>query len=215
VFCVDLRTNSDYFTVQHGFFFTTETECVYCAVRTGSLNIIPVSFSLVRQCRGLSPRRPRFDPTAVYVRLVVLANVYFPSTSAVPCRYHSANVGIIPPMSVSFHQCRYHSANAQYSLSSTLWPYHKNKQVNPGNLLQINALSVTGQRWRCQASLLATTVAPFQTLPNWCRLAALRLQTVHTFPICYILDFLVLTHKETHKFDHPKRLHVVSDPHRT
>jgi hypothetical protein len=30
VFCVDLRTNSDYFTVQH---FITETECVYCAVR--------------------------------------------------------------------------------------------------------------------------------------------------------------------------------------
>ena len=93
VFYVDLRTNSDYFTVQHwlvGFYnwdgvcllrgtfyiqrsahtvylcvlcgsenkqrlfhctaltdwlvFITETECVYCAVRTGSLNIILIEF---------------------------------------------------------------------------------------------------------------------------------------------------------------------------
>ena len=38
VFCVDLRTNSDYFTVQHWLtgwlVFITETECVYCAVRS-------------------------------------------------------------------------------------------------------------------------------------------------------------------------------------
>jgi hypothetical protein len=40
VFCVDLRTNSDYFPVQHRLVFITETECVYCAVRTEYLNII-------------------------------------------------------------------------------------------------------------------------------------------------------------------------------
>ena len=35
VFCVDLRTNSDYFTVQHWLVvFMTETECVYCAIRS-------------------------------------------------------------------------------------------------------------------------------------------------------------------------------------
>jgi hypothetical protein len=35
VFCVDLRTNSDYFTVQIDWLvFITETECVYCAVRS-------------------------------------------------------------------------------------------------------------------------------------------------------------------------------------
>jgi hypothetical protein len=91
VFCVDLRTNSDYFTVQHeltGFYnrdgvcllrgtfcphsvfvcfvwiweqtaiislysinwliFITETECVYCAVRTGCLCIMTVVFSFQR-----------------------------------------------------------------------------------------------------------------------------------------------------------------------
>ena len=40
VFCVDLRTNSDYFPIQHGLVFITETENVYCAVRTESLHVI-------------------------------------------------------------------------------------------------------------------------------------------------------------------------------
>ena len=34
VFCVDLRTNSDYFTVQHKLTGFYKTQCVYCAVRT-------------------------------------------------------------------------------------------------------------------------------------------------------------------------------------
>ena len=39
VFCVDLRTNSDYFPIQQLLIgFITETESVYCAVRTGTLN---------------------------------------------------------------------------------------------------------------------------------------------------------------------------------
>jgi hypothetical protein len=37
VFCVDLRTKSDFITTQN---FVTETECVYCAVRTEPLSII-------------------------------------------------------------------------------------------------------------------------------------------------------------------------------
>ena len=44
VFCVDLRTNSDYFPIQHRLIrFITETECVYCAVRAGYLNVMQVS----------------------------------------------------------------------------------------------------------------------------------------------------------------------------
>ena len=125
----------------------TEMECVYCAVRTESLNIIPVNFSLVRQCRVLSPRQPRFDPTAVYVRLVVdkvvLANVYFPSTSAVPCRYHSTN--------------------AQYSLSSTLSPYHKNNKWGLRIFYKSAFFRKPGSAGDIKLNLLATTVAPFQT----------------------------------------------------
>jgi hypothetical protein len=39
-FCTDLRTNSDYFPMRHQLIgFITETECVYCAVRTGYFNV--------------------------------------------------------------------------------------------------------------------------------------------------------------------------------
>ena len=44
-FCVDLRTNSDYFTI---LVFITETDFVYCAVRTLSLNKIQVNFRLLK-----------------------------------------------------------------------------------------------------------------------------------------------------------------------
>jgi len=38
---MDLKTNSDYFPSRHWFIiFLTETEGVYCAVRTGSFNTI-------------------------------------------------------------------------------------------------------------------------------------------------------------------------------
>ena len=47
VFCVDLRTNSHYFPVKINWLVCiTKTECVYCAVRTGSLNVIQVNLSL-------------------------------------------------------------------------------------------------------------------------------------------------------------------------
>jgi len=40
MFSVDLKTNSDYFPTQHkGLVCITETECVYCAVRTESFYI--------------------------------------------------------------------------------------------------------------------------------------------------------------------------------
>jgi hypothetical protein len=50
VFCVDLRTNSDYFPTQHQLTgFITQTQCVYCAVRTGYLytNAISLRISTV------------------------------------------------------------------------------------------------------------------------------------------------------------------------
>ena len=49
VFCVDLRTNSDYFTVQPWLVgFYKRRSGVYCAVRTESLNIIEFKFSFQR-----------------------------------------------------------------------------------------------------------------------------------------------------------------------
>jgi hypothetical protein len=47
VFCVDLRTNSDDFPIQHYLtVFITETDSVYCAVQTGFLYVIWVKFSI-------------------------------------------------------------------------------------------------------------------------------------------------------------------------
>jgi len=40
VFCVDLRTNSDYFPIQPQLTGFYNGDSVYCAVRTESLNII-------------------------------------------------------------------------------------------------------------------------------------------------------------------------------
>jgi hypothetical protein len=46
-FCMDMRTNSDRFSILHKLTsFITETERVYCAVRTGSYSIIHVNVSL-------------------------------------------------------------------------------------------------------------------------------------------------------------------------
>jgi len=43
VFCVDMRTNSDYFPIQHRLVCITETESVYFAVRTGSLRVLCIN----------------------------------------------------------------------------------------------------------------------------------------------------------------------------
>ena len=43
VFCMDLRTNSYYFPISINWLVFITEECVYCAVRTGSLYIIQVN----------------------------------------------------------------------------------------------------------------------------------------------------------------------------
>ena len=55
---MDVRTNSDYFVMQLDLFvFITEMESVYCAVRTGSLNIIQVKFPSLGCTMALAVRR--------------------------------------------------------------------------------------------------------------------------------------------------------------
>ena len=53
VFCMDLRTNSDYFPVQHLLigFFISEMESVYCAVRAERFSI--QYFRLILVFKGL------------------------------------------------------------------------------------------------------------------------------------------------------------------
>jgi hypothetical protein len=117
------------------FVFVTEMECVYCAVGTEFLNIIPVNFILVKTVLwfwlsfvGLSLRGPWFDPTPIHVRFVVkvaLGQVFSPSTSIYPCQYHSTY--------------------SLYSSISTCCSYQKDKRAKPGNLPKSNVLSEIGE----------------------------------------------------------------------
>ena len=50
VLCTDLRLKSDYFPVQLYMVLVTETECVYCAVRTESLDAIQFKFGCATSC---------------------------------------------------------------------------------------------------------------------------------------------------------------------
>jgi len=79
VFCVDLRTNSDYFSTSPQlvvFFFITEAERVYCAVRTGSLNQTDTfsslkSYSVLRSYWNI-PRRNQKSlsfPASYFIRV--------------------------------------------------------------------------------------------------------------------------------------------------
>jgi hypothetical protein len=55
--CVVLKTNNDYFTTLYEVVFIIETECVYCKVRTETLNAIQDNFvfkSLVARCRKIN-----------------------------------------------------------------------------------------------------------------------------------------------------------------
>jgi hypothetical protein len=91
VFCVDLRTNSDISLYSINWLVCiTETESVYCAVRTRTLNTIQVN--LMHLIASLPPRRPGFDPSPVHVRFVVKKVDRIFSSTPVP-----------PPL--LFHQC--------------------------------------------------------------------------------------------------------------
>ena len=82
VFCVNLRTNSDYFPIQHKLdVFITETESIYCAVRTGFLYINPPQLSGHYMYRQFNIHQFHVQPTqCIYVYCVDLRtnSDYFP-----------------------------------------------------------------------------------------------------------------------------------------
>ena len=131
VFCVDHRANSDYF---NWLVCITERESVYCAVRTGCLNIMHViSTPGLRPCHGSAGYSPAF--------------------------HHCEDLGPIPGQSVfnlrcskwqldwffsstSVFPCQYHSADAPYSSSPTRCSYQNDKQAKPGTFRKS-----IGERW--------------------------------------------------------------------
>jgi len=53
VFCSDIRTNSDYLYTQLTY-FQSKAECVYCAVRSDSLNTFPIQLALSKRTKKRS-----------------------------------------------------------------------------------------------------------------------------------------------------------------
>jgi hypothetical protein len=105
----------------------TETECVYCAVRSVSLGC----FLPLRLVVGLSPWRPTFDPRSVTVRFVMdkvaLGHVFLRVVSGLPCQHNSAN--------------------APYWSSATCFSYQKDKRAKSVDLPNRNAVSEIGELW--------------------------------------------------------------------
>ena len=70
VFCVDLRTNSDYFPIQHWLVFVTETE-ITARYELNSSCVSLQRCHVRRLIVGLSPHRPVFGSGPLVVRFVV------------------------------------------------------------------------------------------------------------------------------------------------
>ena len=98
------------------FVFITETECVYCAVQTQSLNtthILRVFKPVVPRLRlivaGLSLRMLGFSPRSGHLRFMVdrvaLGQVYFSPRVFLlfPCQYHSTNTPCSSSSIYTFH----------------------------------------------------------------------------------------------------------------
>ena len=104
------------YTTLTDWFFIIETECVYCAVRTGSLKTV-----MVNLCFG-----PVSNPSkSVWIfhqksvtRTGFSSSIYVPS-----CQY-------IP----------FHSTETPHSFSSTCCSYQKNRWAKPGNLPKRSAI---------------------------------------------------------------------------
>jgi hypothetical protein len=66
-----------------------------------------------------------------------------------PCEICGAQSGTVTGLSpsTSVLPCQYHSTNASHSSSSTYYSYQKDKRAKPGNLTERNVLSETWQLW--------------------------------------------------------------------
>jgi len=107
--------------------FMTKTECVYCAVRTGYLNIIRINFSLKMPLIAEARYQSKVNPCGIFGGWSDHEIGCFPSTAVFPCQYHSIN--------------------APYSYSSACCCYQKCKQEKLRKLLKSTAPSEAGKHW--------------------------------------------------------------------
>ena len=147
----------------------TETERVYCAVRTEVLTTIPVN-CLRQLVAGLSARRPGYDSSSLRViGLFVAHKVALRQSLTQNFRF---------PLSVSFHQSSIHIFTYMLNLSeqmSQTWEPSK-KQCPSGNRGTLNRKLCTSAFFR---SLRSVNLVGFWTL-NTFRVTSHTL-TAHTF----------------------------------
>jgi hypothetical protein len=117
--------------------FITETECVYCALRTGSLNVIQVNLCLYRPAMAQAVSRRPF---------VALARVRSQVSLCQICGGLSGT-GTRFSRGISVSRSQYHSTDAAYSSSSTCRSYQKHKRAKHGNLPKSNAVSEIWEHW--------------------------------------------------------------------
>ena len=111
-------------------FFITETESVYCAVRTGSIYIIHITISLQGPCYGSGAHFPTSQSSGL---------------GPVSCQsmwdlwWTEVTLGQIFGRIKKVFPRQYHSTNAPYSSSSTCCSYPKDRGAKTGNYPRSNA----------------------------------------------------------------------------
>jgi hypothetical protein len=114
----------------------TETECVYCAVRTGYLGTIRIKFSLGGvMIRAVNRLRPNAK-TRIWAQF---------SPSEICCGQSGSGARFSSCTSVALFQN--YSTNAPHSSPSTRCSYQKDKRAKPENLATSNVLSETFEHW--------------------------------------------------------------------
>jgi len=119
--CLDTGTKKYNFPIQH-WFFMTETECVHCAVRA-EYNSGLFSLNLTRDARV----RSQFSSSEICSGRWGNGTGFFPTTSALPCQYHSTD--------------------APFWSSAIGCSYQIDKQANSGNIPKSSSSSEIGDSW--------------------------------------------------------------------